>query len=106
MGALLGLPSGCFRRHPFPGPGLAVRIIGEVTPEKLKDLQAGEQHRGKTLVDAGGYTKAVAGLRLRGRRQGDRSARRREKVGYQVTVKIVESVDAMTADWSRRPYPP
>jgi GMP synthase (glutamine-hydrolysing) len=103
---LLGVPDELLKRHPFPGPGLAVRIIGEVTPEKIRickqaskivedELKAtadGWYDRVWQAYAAVGDDRAVGVL-------GD------ERVyGHIVTIRVVESMDAMTADWSRLPY--
>jgi len=104
LGALIGLPAGVLQRQPFPGPGLAVRIMGEVTPEKLRVCRKSSEIVEAVMREEGLYggvwqsfayvgDDKVTGV------QGDE-----RKVGYQVTVKVVESVDAMTADWSRLPY--
>ena len=122
---LLGVPNELLRRHPFPGPGLAVRIIGEVTPEKIRICK----HASKIVEDelkstaafaptfasiapatadtdnnVGWYDKvwqayAAVGNDRAGGVLGD------ERVyGHIVIIRIVESSDAMTADWSRLPY--
>ena len=105
LGALLGLPAKVLQRHPFPGPGLAVRIIGEVTPEKLRICREASRIVEDILTEEGSYNKVwqafayVGDDRVTGLHGDER------KVGYQVTVKIVESVDAMTSDWYKAPYP-
>lgn len=104
LGGLLGLPDSILRRHPFPGPGLAVRIIGELTDEKLRICRRANKIVEEALIEGGLYDRvwqsfAYVGDDLVTGVLGDE-----RKLGYQVTVKIVESVDAMTADWARTPY--
>jgi GMP synthase (glutamine-hydrolysing) len=105
IGTLLGLPRSLIRRYPFPGPGLAVRIVGEVTPEKLRVCRAANKIVEESLSEAGLCERVWQALAYVGDDmvtgvQGDE-----RKLGYQVTVKIVESTDAMTADWFRIPFP-
>jgi GMP synthase (glutamine-hydrolysing) len=104
LGALLGLPTKVLQRHPFPGPGLAVRIVGEVTPEKLKVCRESNRVVEESLVEEGVYNKVWQGFAYVGDDRVTGVLGDERKVGYQVTVKIVESVDAMTADWYRAPH--
>lgn len=101
LGRLMGLPPDCVERHPFPGPGLAVRVVGEVTKEKLRVCRGAseiveEVLRGEGLYQDVWQAFAYVGDDLVTGVLGDE-----RKLGHQVTVKIVQSVDAMTADWSR-----
>jgi GMP synthase (glutamine-hydrolysing) len=103
VGGLLGLPAEVLTRHPFPGPGLAVRVLGEVTPEKLRICRSAGRIVERALRDEGMYEEtwqafAYVGDDLVTGVLGDE-----RKVGHQVIVKVVTSVDAMTADWSRIP---
>lgn len=101
---LLGIPKAFLKRHPFPGPGLAVRIMGEVSSEKIKIAREASSIVEDELEKCGWYDKvwqayAAVGDDLAVGVLGD------ERVyGHIVIVKIVESSDAMTADWSRVPY--
>jgi GMP synthase (glutamine-hydrolysing) len=99
LGVLLGLPAKVLQRHPFPGPGLAVRIIGEVTPEKTRVCRESNKVVEDVLVEDGVYNKVWQGFAYVGDDQVTGLHGDERKVGYQVTVKIVESLDAMTADW-------
>ena len=101
---LLNLPAYFIERHPFPGPGLAVRIIGEFTRRKLEVCRRASAIVENILKKHGLYDKvwqafAVVGDDMWVGVKGD--ARR---LGYIVTVRIVESSDAMTADYAKIPY--
>ena len=100
----LGLPRRIAFRHPFPGPGLAVRIIGEVTPEKLAVARKASKIVEEEVTAAGLYEKVWQAFAVVGddRWVGVKGDRR--VYGYIVTVRIVESEDGMTADWVRLPY--
>ena len=101
---LLGLPDTIRLRHPFPGPGLAVRILGEVTAERLRVLRRADAIFIHALREAGLYGTVwqafpvLIPLRTVGV-VGD--ARR---YGYVVALRAVTSVDGMTADWARLPH--
>lgn len=104
VGKLLGIPDSVISRHPFPGPGLSVRIMGAITPEKLSIARTASHIVEDELESAGLYAnvwQAYAGV------GDDRAvgvvgdARIHGRI---VTVRIVESIDAMTADWSRIPH--
>ncbi len=103
LGALLGLPAKVLQRHPFPGPGLAVRIIGEITDEKLRACRDSNRVVEQVLVEEGIYNKVWQGFAYLGDDRVTGVLGDERKVGYQVTVKVVESIDAMTADWYRAP---
>ncbi|HYP45951.1 MAG TPA: glutamine-hydrolyzing GMP synthase [Propionibacteriaceae bacterium] len=105
VGAELGLPSGIVWRHPFPGPGLAIRIIGEVTQERLTILRAADAIARAELTAAGLDSEIwqfpvvlLADVRSVGV-QGDGRT-----YGHPVVLRPVTSEDAMTADWGRLPY--
>ena len=104
IAVLLDIPNEFIKRHPFPGPGLAVRIIGEVTNDKIRIVRHASSIVESELVISGWYDKvwqayAAVGDDLAVGVLGD------ERVyGHIVTIRIVESLDAMTADWSRIPY--
>ena len=122
---LLGVPNELLRRHPFPGPGLAVRIIGEVTPEKIRICK----HASKIVEDelkstaafaptfasiapatadtdnnVGWYDKVWQAYAAVGDDRAVGVLGDERVYGHIVIIRIVESSDAMTADWSRLPY--
>ncbi len=104
IGRLLDLPDSVLMRHPFPGPGLAVRIIGEVTEEKLRVCRQSSKIVEEGLKERSLYNNVWQAFAYVGDDHVTGVLGDERRLGYQVTVKIVESVDAMTADWSRVPY--
>jgi GMP synthase (glutamine-hydrolysing) len=104
LGAELGLPREFLARHPFPGPGLAVRIPGEVTKEKVALLQKADEIVLDEIRSAGLYdaiAQAFAVL-LPVRSVGVMGDSRTHD--YVVAVRAVQTTDFMTADWFRMPY--
>ncbi len=99
----LGLPKDIVERHPFPGPGLAVRIMGEVTDEKLRIVREASAIVEEVLREKGLYNRVWQAFASVGddRWVGVKGDARVD--GYVVTVRIVESEDAMTADWYKLP---
>jgi len=104
IAAKLGLPKKLVERHPFPGPGLAVRIIGEVTEEKLRIVREASSIVEEVLKEEGLYNEVWQAFAVVGDDKwvGVKGDARVD--GYIVTVRIVESEDAMTAGWYRIPY--
>ncbi|MFI1993343.1 glutamine-hydrolyzing GMP synthase [Actinoplanes sp. NPDC020271] len=105
LGAELGLPEAMVQRHPFPGPGLAIRIIGAVDRERLDILREADLIAREELTAAGLDRDVwqfpvvlLADVRSVGV-QGDGRT-----YGHPVVLRPVSSEDAMTADWSRLPY--
>ena len=104
VGEYLGLPEEMVWRHPFPGPGLAVRVIGEITKERLEVLRAADEIVIDEIKSAGLYRKISQALAVLlpvstvGVMGDERSY---ENV---VAIRAVETVDFMTADFSRIPY--
>lgn len=101
---LLGVPDELLKRHPFPGPGLAVRIIGEVTPEKTRICKHASKIVEDELKAAGWYDKVWQAYAAVGDDRAVGVLGDERVYGHIVMVRVVESVDAMTADWSRLPY--
>ena len=111
VGRQLGMPEHLITRHPFPGPGLAVRILGEITPEKVRILQDADDIyiRGlREYVDTDGETlynkvwQAGAILLSTVRSVGVMGDERTYE--HPVALRAVTSTDAMTADWAHLPY--
>ena len=104
VGTAIGLPSEIIRRHPFPGPGLAIRIIGEVTAHRLNILRDADFVVRDEIQKQGKYNdfwQAFAVL-LPIRSVGVMGDRR--TYAHPVVLRFVSSEDGMTADWSRVPY--
>jgi len=106
VGLELGVPEPIVRRQPFPGPGLGIRIVGEVTAERLETLRAADAIAREELTAAGldrdiwqCPVVLLADVRSVGV-QGDGRT-----YGHPIVLRPVSSEDAMTADWSRLPYP-
>jgi GMP synthase (glutamine-hydrolysing) len=104
IGEALGLPEEMVWRHPFPGPGLAIRCIGEVTKEKLEILRRADLIVMDEVREAGLYrelwqTFAVLTDTKTVGVQGDYRT-----YGYAVAIRAVVADDAMTADWARLPH--
>jgi GMP synthase (glutamine-hydrolysing) len=104
LGQELGMPPEMVWRHPFPGPGLAVRILGEVTAQRVALLQAADRIVLEEIKAAGLYQEVwqcfavllpVQSVGVMGDERTYENA---------VAIRCVESVDGMTADWVRLPY--
>lgn len=104
VAALLGVPKKLLMRHPFPGPGLAVRIIGEVTEKKLLIAKIASKIVEEELEIAGWYEKVWQAYASVGDDKAVGVVGDERKYGNIVMVRVVESIDAMTADWTRLPH--
>jgi GMP synthase (glutamine-hydrolysing) len=104
FGRALGLPAAILNRHPFPGPGLAVRILGAVTPDRLEVLRAADAIFIDALRQSGWYDKVwqAFAVLLPVHSVGVMGDSRT----YEMTVALraVNSVDGMTADWAKLPH--
>ena len=104
LGHELGLPDKLLKRQPFPGPGLAVRLLGEITRERLDILRQADIRVQEELIKWEGYrdiwqsfavllpVKSVGVM-------GDERT-----YAYTIAIRAVHSLDAMTADWVKIPY--
>ena len=104
VGEVLGLPENLVWRHPFPGPGLAVRVIGDITPEQLRVLRDADEIVLEELIAANLYRKTAqvfAVLLPIGTVGVMGDARSYDSV---IAIRAVESQDFMTADWARIPF--
>jgi GMP synthase (glutamine-hydrolysing) len=104
VGTELGLPDSILKRQPFPGPGLAVRIIGDITEAKLDLLKKADAIFREEVINSGlaaglwQYFAVLTGVNVVGVKGDDRH------YGPVVAVRAVISEDAMTADWARLPF--
>jgi GMP synthase (glutamine-hydrolysing) len=104
VGEELGLPEDIVWRQPFPGPGLAVRIVGTITPERVRILQAADAIVVDEIRRAGLYNQiwqsfaVLPAVRTVGVMGDERT------YAYPIVIRAVTSDDAMTADWARLPY--
>ena len=104
VGLELGIPTDMIQRHPFPGPGLAIRILGDITEEKVKLLQEAddiyikalkEHHLYNSVWQAGTILLPVKSVGV----MGDERT-----YEHTIALRAVSSVDGMTADWAHLPY--
>ena len=104
VGRALGLPAVILNRHPFPGPGLAVRIIGEITPERVDLLQQADAIVIDEIRRAGLYDDIWQAFAVLTPIQTVGVMGDGRTYGNVVAIRAVTSEDAMTADWARIPY--
>lgn len=104
VGAALEIPDNILKRHPFPGPGLAIRIIDDITPEKVRILQQADAIYINTLREHGWYDKIwqAGAIFLPVKSVGVMGDERTYE--YVIALRAVTSTDGMTADWVHIPY--
>ena len=104
LGEALGLPRDLVWRQPFPGPGLAIRVIGEVTPEKVEIVRESDAILREEIANAGmegrvnQYFTVLTGVHSVGVMGDERT------YDYTIALRAVTTDDFMTADWARLPY--
>ncbi len=104
LGRSLKIPEPVLMQHPFPGPGLAIRVLGEVTPDRLKILREADRLMREEIQSAGWYSRiwqafcVLLPVRSVGVMGDERSYE------YTIALRCVSSVDGMTADWSKLPH--
>lgn len=104
IAGILGVPEKILKRHPFPGPGLAVRIMGEVTGPKLRIARHASSIVEDELAAAGMYDRVWQAYAAVGDDRAVGVVGDGRSHGNIVMVRVVDSVDAMTADWTRLPH--
>lgn len=106
VGEQLGLPDEIVWRHPFPGPGLAVRVIGDITPERLKILREADAILLEEIRAAGWYRKIAQAFAvlLPVSSVGVMGDARAYEGQHVVAIRCVDTTDFMTADWTRVDY--
>jgi GMP synthase (glutamine-hydrolysing) len=104
VGRELGIPAEMLDRHPFPGPGLAIRILGDITEEKVQLLQEADHIYIQGMKDAGLYATIwqAGAILLPVKSVGVMGDERTYE--FTVALRAVTSVDGMTADWAHLPY--
>ena len=104
IGRELGLPEEILIKHPFPGPGLAVRLVGEVSRGRLDTLRAADAVVVEEIRRAGQYEKVWQAFAVLLPVQSVGVMGDGRTYGYTIAVRVVNSQDAMTADWARLPH--
>jgi GMP synthase (glutamine-hydrolysing) len=104
VGKDMGVPVNIIGRHPFPGPGLAIRILGDITPEKVRILQDVDHIFIKNLKESGEYENVwqAGAILLPVQSVGVMGDERTYEKA--VALRAVTSTDGMTADWCHLPY--
>jgi len=104
VGLELGLPEEAIYRQPFPGPGLAIRIIGKVTSERLEIIRAADVIVLEEMKKSGFYRKTWQSFAVLLPIQTVGVMGDERTYEHVVAIRAVDSLDAMTADWSKLPY--
>jgi GMP synthase (glutamine-hydrolysing) len=104
VGAQLGLPREVVWRQPFPGPGLGVRMIGEITRDRLEILRQADVILQQEMMQSGWYWKVWQSFCVFLPVKSVGVVGDERNYAWVIAVRVVESIDAMTADWTRLPY--
>jgi len=104
VGTALGLPREVVWRQPFPGPGLGVRLLGDITEEKLSILRDADAILHDEMMNSGWYWKVWQSFCVFLPVKSVGVIGDERNYAYVIAVRVVESIDAMTADWTRLPY--
>jgi len=104
LGELLGIPHEILYRHPFPGPGLGIRIIGEITEEKLNILKEADAIFIRTLKEKGWYERIWQAFAVLLSSKSVGVVGDERAYDYVIALRAVNSVEGMTADWSKIPH--
>jgi len=104
VGEELGLPGEIVWRHPFPGPGLAIRILGEITPDRLEALQEADAIIIEEIMAAGLYRRLFQCFGVLAPMKSVGVMGDQRTYGNAIILRAVTSDDAMTADWAHLPY--
>jgi GMP synthase (glutamine-hydrolysing) len=104
VGSALGLPREVVWRQPFPGPGLGVRVLGEITAEKLEILRRADAILQEEMLKTGWYWRVWQSFCVFLPVKSVGVVGDERNYAYVISLRIVDSIDAMTADWTRLPH--
>ena len=104
VGSALGLPREVVWRQPFPGPGLGVRVVGSITPDRLEILREADSILQEEMMASGWYWKVWQSFCVFLPVKSVGVVGDERNYAYVIGLRVVESIDAMTADWARLPY--